>query len=164
MSYGQQDWGVVKIGQGRGRSNQKKKPTKKQKQEAMRSGNVQVRKKNTNEGRKMYQLEHDNEVRKHKTLGVSVGRKILQARNTKKITQKQLAQQCSVKVSVINDYERGKAIPDNRLLTRMERILGVSLRDGSKKKTTTSTSKSGRGRGRGSGKNKKDRRNKSRQY
>ncbi|KAJ6242738.1 endothelial differentiation-related factor 1 [Anaeramoeba flamelloides] len=163
MSYGQQDWGVVKIGQGRGRSN-KKKPTKKQKQEAMRSGNVQVRKKNTNEGRKMYQLEHDNEVRKHKTLGVSVGRKILQARNTKKITQKQLAQQCSVKVSVINDYERGKAIPDNRLLTRMERILGVSLRDGSKKKTTTSTSKSGRGRGRGSGKNKKDRRNKSRQY
>ncbi|KAJ3447220.1 endothelial differentiation-related factor [Anaeramoeba flamelloides] len=134
MSYGQQDWGVVKIGQRKSRTNNKK-PTKKQKQEAMRTGNVQVRKKNNNEGRKMYQLENDNEVRKHQTLGVSVGRKILQARNAKKITQKQLAQQCSVKVTVINDYERGKAIPDNRLLTRMERILGVSLRENSKKKT-----------------------------
>ncbi|KAJ3452648.1 endothelial differentiation-related factor 1 [Anaeramoeba flamelloides] len=134
MSYGQQDWGVVKIGQRKSRTNNKK-PTKKQKQEAMRTGNVEVRKKNNNEGRKMYQLENDNEVRKHQTLGVSVGRKILQARNAKKITQKQLAQQCSVKVTVINDYERGKAIPDNRLLTRMERILGVSLRENSKKKT-----------------------------
>ncbi|KAJ6241742.1 endothelial differentiation-related factor 1 [Anaeramoeba flamelloides] len=135
MSYGQQDWGVVKIGQRKSRTNNKK-PTKKQTQEAMRTGNVEVRKKNNNEGRKMYQLENDNEVRKHKTLGVSVGRKILQARNAKKITQKQLAQQCSVKVTVINDYERGKAIPDNRLLTRMERILGVSLRENTKKKKT----------------------------
>ena len=37
-------------------------------------------------------------------------------------------QKLNVKPSVVNDYEQGKVIPDNAVLGKMERALGVKLR------------------------------------
>jgi putative transcription factor len=44
------------------------------------------------------------------------------------MNQKQLAQALAVQASVIQDYENGKAIPNNQLLGKLERVLGVKLR------------------------------------
>ena len=44
------------------------------------------------------------------------------------MTQAQLAQKVNVKQNVINEYESGKAVPDNALLGKLERALGVKLR------------------------------------
>ncbi|KAI8875392.1 hypothetical protein K501DRAFT_202736, partial [Backusella circina FSU 941] len=44
------------------------------------------------------------------------------------ITQKELAQLVNEKPQVVNDYESGKAIPNQNILAKMERVLGVKLR------------------------------------
>ena len=53
---------------------------------------------------------------------------IQKARNAKNMTQKELAQSLNIKPEFIQQYECGKAKPDNNLLGKMERILGVKLR------------------------------------
>ncbi|KDO46995.1 hypothetical protein CISIN_1g031871mg [Citrus sinensis] len=53
---------------------------------------------------------------------------IVQARNDKKLTQSQLAQLINEKPQVIQEYESGKAIPNQQILTKLERALGVKLR------------------------------------
>lgn len=50
-----------------------------------------------------------------------------QARMAKKWTQAQLAQQINEKASLINDYERGSAIPNGQIVARLNRALGVRL-------------------------------------
>jgi ribosome-binding protein aMBF1 (putative translation factor) len=52
---------------------------------------------------------------------------IQQARLSKKLSQKDLAQQMNVAISVINDYEKGTAIPNNSFIAKLEKILGTKL-------------------------------------
>lgn len=59
---------------------------------------------------------------------------IMQARLDKKLTQAQLAQMINEKPQVIQEYESGKAIPNQQIITKLERALGVKLR-GKKWKT-----------------------------
>jgi putative transcription factor len=59
---------------------------------------------------------------------LSLQRKIQQARQDKGWTQKDLAQRINEKAQVVNDYESGRAIPNNAVLAKMERALGVKLR------------------------------------
>lgn len=49
------------------------------------------------------------------------------------MTQKDLAAACAEKATTINEYESGRAIPNNALLAKIERILGVRLPRPSKK-------------------------------
>jgi putative transcription factor len=44
------------------------------------------------------------------------------------MTQVQLAQQICEKQQVINEYEQGKVIPNQQILGKLERALGVKLR------------------------------------
>lgn len=44
------------------------------------------------------------------------------------MTQKDLATKVNEKPSVINDYESGRAIPSQQVLSKLERTLGVKLR------------------------------------
>ncbi|RWV89455.1 hypothetical protein GW17_00048392 [Ensete ventricosum] len=59
---------------------------------------------------------------------------IMQARLGKKLTQAQLGQTSIMpqlineKPQVIQEYESGKAIPNQQIITKLERVLGVKLR------------------------------------
>lgn len=51
-----------------------------------------------------------------------------QARVAKEWTQADLARAINEKQQVINEYEQGKAIPNQQVLSKLERALGVKLR------------------------------------
>lgn len=84
------------------------------------------RKKRTEEQIRLHKIE--NEELKLTTVPLSTRTIIQQARQTQKLTQTALAQKLNVKASVVNDYEIGKAVPDNQLLGKMEKVLKVRLR------------------------------------
>jgi len=73
-------------------------------------------------------LEDETEELSHKKLEHNVALRIQQARLEKGWTQKELATKINEKQTVINEYESGKAIPNNQILGKLERILGVKLR------------------------------------
>lgn len=62
-----------------------------------------------------------------KILGREAGQQILQARNAKKWTQIQLAQQLALQANVIRDYEIGNVVPDKRILNRIGQKLGIKI-------------------------------------
>lgn len=53
---------------------------------------------------------------------------LMQARLDKKLTQAQLAQMINEKPQVIQEYESGKAIPNQQIIGKLERALGTKLR------------------------------------
>ncbi|KAF9377811.1 multiprotein-bridging factor 1, partial [Podila verticillata] len=63
-----------------------------------------------------------------KTVTADVGKIMAKARIDKKITQKELSAIVHEKPSVINDYEAGRAVPNQQVLGKIERALGVRLR------------------------------------
>lgn len=65
---------------------------------------------------------------KMKSLDRNVSLRIQQARQAKGLTQKELAQKINEKPQVINDYESGRAIPNQQILIKLERALGTKLR------------------------------------
>lgn len=80
------------------------------------------------EGQRLTKLDATDDVVAVKKVDVSVGKAIQQARQEKKLTQKELATKVNEKPNVINDYEAGRAIPNQQLLAKLERALGVKLR------------------------------------
>ena len=54
------------------------------------------------------------------------------ARNKMGLTQKQLASKISIDVQILQAYESGKAVPDFKIMLKLEKILGIKL---NKKKT-----------------------------
>lgn len=60
-----------------------------------------------------------------KTVGSEMGKRIQQARTSKNMTQKDLAQKLNVKQPIIRDYENGTAVTDSQLLSKIKRILGL---------------------------------------
>lgn len=73
-------------------------------------------------------LDQETEELRHKTVDMSVGKAIAQGRQKKEITQKELAANIQEKPQIVVEYEQGKAIPNNQILIKMERALGVKLR------------------------------------
>jgi len=55
-------------------------------------------------------------------------RKAMQsARNSRKISQKQLATTLQVPPKIIMEYENGKAIPNNQFISKLEKVLQTKL-------------------------------------
>lgn len=104
---------------------------------AKRDGNVETSDKVTGEQRarsnKNRMLDEAEDPDHLPTVGVDFGRTLLQARNAKGLTQKQLAAQLNIKPAIITEYEQGKAQPNGQLISRMDRILGCKLPRPSKK-------------------------------
>ncbi|GAV61034.1 HTH_3 domain-containing protein/MBF1 domain-containing protein [Cephalotus follicularis] len=73
-------------------------------------------------------LDEETENLTHERVPTELKKSILQARMDKKLTQAQLAQIINEKPQVIQEYESGKAIPNQQIIVKLERALGVKLR------------------------------------
>ncbi|KAJ4981687.1 hypothetical protein NE237_032926 [Protea cynaroides] len=73
-------------------------------------------------------LDDETENLAHERVPSELKKAIMQARMDKKLTQSQLAQLMNEKPQVIQEYESGKAIPNQQILSKLERVLGVKLR------------------------------------
>ncbi|CAD5219380.1 unnamed protein product [Bursaphelenchus okinawaensis] len=73
-------------------------------------------------------LDEETEELKHEKVGLTLCKALQQARQAKEWTQKDLSTRVNEKVEVVREYENGKAIPNQQVLTKMERALGVKLR------------------------------------
>ncbi|CAJ1978793.1 unnamed protein product [Sphenostylis stenocarpa] len=73
-------------------------------------------------------LDDDTENLSHEKVPTELKKAIMQARMDKKLTQAQLAQLINEKPQVIQEYESGKAIPNQQIIGKLERALGTKLR------------------------------------
>ncbi|KAK1662916.1 hypothetical protein QYE76_051075 [Lolium multiflorum] len=73
-------------------------------------------------------LDDDTENLAHERVPSDLKKGIMQARMDKKLTQAQLAQMINEKPQVIQEYESGKAIPNQQIIAKLERVLGTKLR------------------------------------
>jgi len=73
-------------------------------------------------------LDRETEELKHSKIPVDVGRLIQQGRQNKGWTQKDLATHVNEKPQVIQEYEQGKAVPNQNILSKIERAVGMRLR------------------------------------
>ncbi|RWS32005.1 Endothelial differentiation-related factor 1-like protein [Leptotrombidium deliense] len=73
-------------------------------------------------------LDRETEELHHDTVALDVSKIIQQARQAKGLTQKDLATKICEKIQVVTEYEAGKAIPNQQILAKMERALGIKLR------------------------------------
>jgi putative transcription factor len=73
-------------------------------------------------------LDRETEELKHERVSLDFSKALQQARSTKGMTQKDLATRINEKPQVVNDYEAGRAIPNQAVISKLERALGVKLR------------------------------------
>ena len=73
-------------------------------------------------------LEDEEAGVKLKTVSVDLKNQIAQARQAKGMTQKELAVKINEKQTVVAEYESGKAIVDQKILSKMSKALGVQLK------------------------------------
>ena len=72
-------------------------------------------------------LDDETEVFRHAHVSHDFRIALQKARQAKAMTQQQLATAISEKVSVVNEYESGKAIPNGAIIQKLNRALGVNL-------------------------------------
>ena len=80
------------------------------------------------EGQRLTKVDRETDVVAPKKIDASVGKTISKHRTEKKLSQKDLATKINEKPNVINDYEAGRAVPNQQVLGKLERALGVKLR------------------------------------
>lgn len=73
-------------------------------------------------------LDEETEPAALERVSLELKHRIQKARLDKKLTQAQLGQMINERPQVVQEYESGKAIPSQQVLTKMERALGVKLR------------------------------------
>jgi len=72
-------------------------------------------------------LNDDEEGPKLKTFGKDNGKLLQSARTARKLTQEQLANLINEKKNVINSYEVGNIVPDNKILNKLRRVLNIKF-------------------------------------
>ena len=101
---------------------------------AMRNGGQLVTTKKYNGGKNSQSrhihsknIDEDMESTKNKTIRRIVQRAIIDGRIKKKLKREQLAKMLNIKVSVLAEYETKNPIPNQTILNKMEKILGIKL-------------------------------------
>merc|ERR1712137_461740 len=57
-----------------------------------------------------------------------VRQKMFAGTNNKGMTQKELATKICEKPQIVNEYEQGKGIPNNQIMIKIEKAIGIKLR------------------------------------
>jgi putative transcription factor len=127
-----QDWHVVTLNK-RPKKPKTQQEKNQQLKEAQRSGQVVTVNKGVSnkqhQGPDNYgKIAQAEEAGKVVTVSIDISRAIQQARQQKNWTQKELATKINEQQRVIADYESGRAVPNNQVLGKLERVLGVKLR------------------------------------
>ncbi|XP_023708125.1 endothelial differentiation-related factor 1 homolog [Cryptotermes secundus] len=73
-------------------------------------------------------LDRETEELKHDKIPLDLGRLIQQGRQAKGWSQKELATKVNEKPQVINDYEAGRGIPNQVVIGKIEKVIGIKLR------------------------------------
>jgi len=73
-------------------------------------------------------LDAETEELKHDKVSMDVGKLIQKGRQAKEMTQKDLATKICEKPQIVTEYESGKAMPNQQILGKLERALGIKLR------------------------------------
>ncbi|CAN7048971.1 unnamed protein product [Brassica oleracea var. botrytis] len=73
-------------------------------------------------------LEEETEPSAMDRVKAEVRLAIQKARLEKKMSQADLAKQINERTQVVQEYENGKAVPNQAVLAKMEKVLGVKLR------------------------------------
>lgn len=128
------DWQETTYIGNRGRGNNQR--SKQAVNSAMRSGaELDTSKKYGGGGNKQFsankntmKLDQETEELHHATIDHSVAQLIQQGRQAKGLSQKELSTKLNEKPQVITEYESGKAIPNQQVLGKLERALGIKLR------------------------------------
>jgi len=106
-------------------------------------------------------IDEDAEQLSVPTVSRDQARAIQQGRTAKGLTQKELATRLNITATQLAEYEQGKAIPNNQVLGKLERTLGVKLRGKDigaklepkgKGQGKTQAKAQGKGQGKGQGK------------
>merc|ERR1712178_612352 len=72
-------------------------------------------------------LDQENENFKHKTVSKSLRQHIIDGRNKKGFKQKDLAKAMNEPLSVVQQWESGKAIPDTKTINKFQKALGIYI-------------------------------------
>ena len=126
MSFEHQDWNDVVF---------KKKQSNTLTNDDIRKSNYKTKQKitsntfNNANNQKLYKIDNESESFEINKISLSLSKQIQKARLTKKLTQKELALQSNVSIKIINEYESGKAIPNNAIKMKIQKILGVILKN-----------------------------------
>ena len=75
----------------------------------------------------VYKAASDDDVKKTKYVSKNTSQAIMSARSEKKMTQKELAQKCSMDVSIINEIERGTCVYNATHVNKIQSVLGVKI-------------------------------------
>jgi len=118
-----QDWNTVVIkgkhGQTTPRDQASRDPTN-----SVKKFNAGKNKNTTND---LTQKLDTDEIVAPPTVSRTLSQQILQARQAKGWTQKELAQKIAEKPDIIRDYESGKAIPNQKIINKLQRALSVTF-------------------------------------
>lgn len=75
----------------------------------------------------VYKAASDDDVKKTKYVSKATSDAVKTARCEKKLTQKELAQKCSMDAAIINEVERGGGVYNAAHINKIQNVLGVKI-------------------------------------
>ena len=122
-----QQWDTIFIG--KKKTNSRTSDSAAVRETMQRGGSVETIQKNKGmeQSQKNRALDNDTETLSHETVSHEFRVALQKARQAKNMSQKDLAFALQEKTAIVNEYESGKAIPNNNLISKMERVLCAKL-------------------------------------